>query len=81
MTKSDRLDLLDFARKKTEETLAAVAARLLGVDVKAVRNAIRTDKLSDLRRQYRENPDPSNTQYGWIWTDDAKPPTVPVGTG
>jgi hypothetical protein len=27
MTKSDLLDLLDFARKKTEETLAAVAAR------------------------------------------------------
>lgn len=57
------------------------AARLFNVDVKARRNAIKADKLTQLRDEFRHNPQPSNTQYGWVWTgDDGQEPTVPVGT-
>ena len=57
------------------------AARLFGIDVKARRNAIRADRLTQVREEYRQNPAPSNTQYGWIWVDDGRTPTVPVGEG
>ncbi len=43
------------------------AARLFGVDVKAARSAIKTDKLVGLQEQHRAELEPSNTQYGWIW--------------
>ena len=36
-------------------------------------------KLTQLREELRQNPAPSNTQYGWVWTDPRKRPTVPVG--
>jgi predicted TIM-barrel fold metal-dependent hydrolase len=55
------------------------AARLYGLDPKERRGAIKADKLSLLRDEFRHNPAPSNTQYGWVWTDDAHGPTVPVG--
>jgi predicted TIM-barrel fold metal-dependent hydrolase len=55
------------------------AARLFGVDVAAQRNAIQADRLSELRREYQQNPSPSNTQYGWVWVEDGREPTVPVG--
>jgi predicted TIM-barrel fold metal-dependent hydrolase len=55
------------------------AARLFGVNVAAQRNAIQVDRLTELRREYQQNPTPSNTQYGWVWVDDGKEPTVPVG--
>lgn len=56
------------------------AAKLFGIDVKAKRAAIKADKLTQLKDEYRRNPAPSNTQYGWIWVDDAgREPTVPVG--
>ena len=55
------------------------AARLFGLDPKAKRQAIKTDKLTQLREEYRRNPQPSNTQYGWVWVDDGNEPTVPVG--
>jgi predicted TIM-barrel fold metal-dependent hydrolase len=56
------------------------AARVFNVDVKAQRNAIRADRLTELREEFRHHPQPSNTQYGWIWVDDAgREPTVPVG--
>jgi hypothetical protein len=48
------------------------------VDVNARRKAIKADKLSSLRQEYRQNPSPSNTQYGWVWVGDSEP-TVPVG--
>jgi predicted TIM-barrel fold metal-dependent hydrolase len=57
------------------------AARLFGIDIKARRNAIRTDRLSQIREEYRQNPSPSNTQYGWVWVGKDKKPTVPVGNG
>jgi predicted TIM-barrel fold metal-dependent hydrolase len=55
------------------------AARLFGVDVEAKRKAIKADGLSRLREEYRRDPSPSNTQYGWVWVEDGREPTVPVG--
>ncbi len=57
------------------------AARVLGVDHKAERKAIKADKLSALRNERRYDPATrSNTQYGWLWVDDGNDPTTPVGT-
>ncbi len=56
------------------------AARLFGIDPKAQRKAIKSDKLSLLREQYRRDPSPSNTQFGWVWVEDGTEPTTPVGT-
>jgi predicted TIM-barrel fold metal-dependent hydrolase len=57
------------------------AARILGVDVAKERKAIKTDKLSALRRDRRYDPaSRSNTQYGWVWLDDGRVPTTPIGT-
>jgi hypothetical protein len=55
------------------------AARLFNINVKAKRQAIKADKLTQLREEYQRNPYPSNTQYGWVWVDDGTEPTVPVG--
>jgi predicted TIM-barrel fold metal-dependent hydrolase len=56
------------------------AARILGVDTSARRQAIQADKLSAMKREYRKNPAPSNTQYGWVWMDEpGKQPEAPVG--
>jgi predicted TIM-barrel fold metal-dependent hydrolase len=55
------------------------AARLFGVNVAAQRNAIQADRLTQLRREYQQNPSPSNTQYGWVWVEDGREPTVPIG--
>jgi predicted TIM-barrel fold metal-dependent hydrolase len=62
-----------------DQILGLNAAKLFGVDVNAKRKAIKADKLSSLRQEYRQNPSPSNTQYGWVWVDDGREPTVPVG--
>jgi predicted TIM-barrel fold metal-dependent hydrolase len=43
------------------------AARLYKIDVKAKRNAIKNDQIAALKEEYRENPQPSNTQFGWVW--------------
>ncbi|MBI1913330.1 MAG: amidohydrolase family protein [Planctomycetes bacterium] len=55
------------------------AARLFGIDPKAKRKEIKADKLTQLREQYQQDPAPSNTQYGWVWVDDGRDPTVPIG--
>jgi predicted TIM-barrel fold metal-dependent hydrolase len=55
------------------------AAKLFSVDPKERRQAIKADKLTKLREEYRRDPAPSNTQYGWVWVDDGREPTVPVG--
>ena len=55
------------------------AARLFGVNVQAQRRAIQADRLTQLRDERRQNPAPSNTQYGWLWVDDGRDPTLPVG--
>ena len=61
-----------------DQILGLNAAKLFGIDPKAKRKAIKADKLTQLREEYRESPFPSNTQYGWVW-DEAGEPTVPVG--
>ncbi|MBL8799024.1 MAG: amidohydrolase family protein [Planctomycetia bacterium] len=71
-------DLTDAVK---DQILGLNAAKVFGVDVKAKRQAIKADKLSKLRDEYRQNPTPSNTQYGWVWVDDdGREPTVPVGS-
>ncbi|HLG17108.1 MAG TPA: amidohydrolase family protein [Blastocatellia bacterium] len=58
-------------RKLTPEIKAKVfglnAARIYKIDVKAKRNAIKTDKIAQAREQYLQDPRPSNTQFGWVW--------------
>ncbi len=61
------------------QILGLNAAKLFGIDVKARRQAIKADKLSQLRQEYQKQPSPSNTQYGWVWVGDGEP-NVPVGT-
>jgi uncharacterized protein len=85
-----RLKMPDELRKKfsysdlTDEIknqiLGLNAAKVFGIDVKAKRQAIKADKLTQLREEYRKHPSPSNTQYGWVWVEDGRDPTVPVGT-
>jgi uncharacterized protein len=43
------------------------AARIYKVDAKATRKAIKTDKIAQQKEEYQQNPQPSNTQFGWIW--------------
>jgi len=56
------------------------AAKLFGVDVKASRKAIKTDKLTAFKQEYENAPQPSNTQYGWVWQPErGKKPAAPIG--
>src|SRR5206468_2946644 len=64
-----------------DKILGLNAAKLFGIDPAAKRSAIKADKLSMLREEMRQDPWPSNTQYGWVWVDDGREPTVPVGEG
>jgi len=57
------------------------AARLFGVDPKAKRQEIEHDKFSLWRQDYLEDPHPFNTQYGWVWNDDGRSPTLPIEAG
>ena len=72
-------------------TIAKLEARTKALDVKislaeaaaaaaneAKRQAIKADKLTRLREEYRRDPSPSNTQYGWVWVGEGEP-TTPVG--
>jgi len=45
------------------------AAKLYKIDVKAQRKAIQSDKIAQMREEYREAPRPSNTQFGWVWRE------------
>jgi predicted TIM-barrel fold metal-dependent hydrolase len=54
------------------------AAKLFGVDPKAAWKAIKTDRLTSAREEYLKSPEPSNTQYGWVWVGEG-PPTTPPG--
>ena len=63
-----------------DQILGLNAARLLGIEPAAARKAIKADKLSALRAGRRYDPATrSNTQYGWVWVDDGRDPTTPVG--
>ncbi len=61
------------------QILGLNAARVFDVDVKARRNAIQADRLTQIREEYRRDPFPTNTQYGWVWVRERRRPTVPVG--
>jgi predicted TIM-barrel fold metal-dependent hydrolase len=69
-------DLTDEVKNRI---LGLNAAKLFNLDVKAKREAIKTDKLTQLREESRRNPTPSNTQYGWLWVGEGEPPPGPVG--
>jgi uncharacterized protein len=67
----------------TDEVKARIfglnAAKLFSIDPQSRRSAIKSDKLTQLREQLRNDPSsPGNTQYGWVWVGDAAP-TTPVG--
>lgn len=62
-----------------DRILGLNAARLFNIDVKARRNAIQSDRLTQLREEYQRAPAPSNRQYGWVWVEDGTEPSVPVG--
>jgi hypothetical protein len=54
------------------------AAKLFGVDPAESRKAIHKDKLTGMRLDYDGSPQPSNTQYGWVWSGGRKtPPALP----
>ncbi len=69
----------DLTDEVKDQILGLNAAKLFGIDAKKAWKAIKTDKLTQLREEYRKNPAPSNTQYGWVWVGDGEP-TTPVGT-
>jgi uncharacterized protein len=60
-------------RKITPEIKAKIfglnAAKLYKIDIKAQRKAIQADKIADMKREYDETPNPSNTQFGWVWRE------------
>jgi hypothetical protein len=66
----------------TDEVKAGIlglnAAKLFNLDVKAKRQAIKADKLTKAREEYRLDPRPSHTAYGWVWVGEGTP-TEPVG--
>jgi predicted TIM-barrel fold metal-dependent hydrolase len=69
-------DLTDAIK---DQILGLNAAKLFGIDPAERRKAIKADKLTLLREEYRKNPAPSHTQFGWVWVEDGREPSVPVG--
>lgn len=84
-----RLKMQDELREKFEypeltdeikdQIFGLNAAKLFDLDPAAKREAIKADKLTQLKHDYGKDPSPSNTQYGWVWVEDGGEPTVPVG--
>jgi hypothetical protein len=74
----DKFKYPDLTDEIKDQIFGLNAAKLFGIDVKAKRQAIKADKLTQLRDDYKKNPMPSNTQYGWVWVGDEEP-TTPVG--
>jgi predicted TIM-barrel fold metal-dependent hydrolase len=71
---------LQLTAEIKDQILGLNAAKILGVDHAAARQAIKADKLSALKNELRYDPrSRSNTQYGWLWMDDGRDPTTPVG--
>jgi predicted TIM-barrel fold metal-dependent hydrolase len=76
----DKYHYTELSAEVKKQIFGLNAARLFGIDPNAKRNEIKADKLTELRKEYEQNPAPSNTQYGWIWVEDGREPTAPVGT-
>jgi uncharacterized protein len=68
----------DLTNAIKDQILGLNAAKVFDIDPRAKRQAIKADKLSQLREEYRKEAMPSNTQYGWVWVGEGEP-TVPVG--
>jgi hypothetical protein len=63
-----------------EKILGTNAAKLFGVDPNEARKAIRTDRLAALKEEYEAVPEPSNTQFGWVWRPErGRRPAPPIG--
>jgi predicted TIM-barrel fold metal-dependent hydrolase len=75
----DRYKYPDLTDAVKDQILGLNAAKLFGIDPAAERKAIKADKLTRLRQEYRRDPAPSHTQFGWVWVEDGREPTVPVG--
>jgi predicted TIM-barrel fold metal-dependent hydrolase len=76
----DKFKYPQLTAEMKDQIFGLNAARLLGVDPKAAKNAIKADKLSQYREGRRYDPETrTNTQYGWVWVDDGGEPTTPVG--
>jgi predicted TIM-barrel fold metal-dependent hydrolase len=76
----DKYKYPELTQEIKEQILGLNAAKLFGVDVKESRKAIKADKLTRLKEEYRRDPWPSNTQFGWLWVGEGQA-TVPVGAG
>src|SRR5438034_380729 len=70
----DKYKYPDLTDAIKDQILGLNAAKLFGIDPAAGRRAIKADKLTLLREEYRKNPAPSNTQFGWVWVDDGGEP-------
>jgi hypothetical protein len=75
----DKFGYSELTDEIKNQILGLNAAKLFGIDVKAELKKIKTDKLTQIRDEFRGQPTRSNTQYGWIWIEDGNSPTVPVG--
>jgi hypothetical protein len=75
----DKYGYSDLTPAIKDQILGLNAAKVFGVDPSASRQAIKADKLTMHREEYRHDPAPSNTQYGWVWVGDDQEPTTPVG--
>jgi uncharacterized protein len=76
----DKYHYSQLTKEIKDQILGLNAAKLFGIDPQAKRKAIKTDKLTALREEFRKNPEPSNTQYGWVWDGEGEE-TIPVGEG
>jgi hypothetical protein len=74
----DKHKYAELTDEVKNQILGLNAAKLFGVDVKAQRKAIKADKLTKLKEEYRRDPRPSHTAYGWVWVGEGEP-TTPVG--
>ena len=75
----DKFGYSELTGEIKNQILGLNAAKLFGIDVPAELKRIKTDKLTQIRNEFRRQPAGSNTQYGWVWVDDTHAPTVPVG--
>src|SRR5207244_735807 len=77
----DKYGYPELTKEVKNQIFGLNAAKLFGIDPTANRQAIKADKLTLLRQEYRQNPDPSNTQYGWVWEGAGKDRAIPIGPG
>jgi len=75
----DKYGYPELTAEIKDQILGLNAARLFEIDPAAKRQAIEHDRFAQLRREYLRDPSPSNTQYGWVWQEEAgREPQAPV---